>query len=275
MPDNRTRPLSSYYTHPKLPSHLDKIPIVKVWQEYQATRSVQSRNHLVLNYFGLVEKQAYRMARRLPYKIDVEDLMSEGVFGLMEAIDTFDHEAGADFKDYAASRIRGTIIEGLRKMDWTPRLVRRRESKVKPIIRKIKLKTGRPAEEEEIAEGLGITIEEFLKKSQFGNSISSDSRPARLIPLLYERRYHKSEADKYENMEPESYARESQPDKMLLLEELRSAVRNLPEQEKAIMLLRYNNGITMEEIGETLGVSQPRISQTHKRMLEKLERKCA
>ena len=272
MPDNRTRPLSSYYTHPKLPSHLDKIPIAEVWQEYQATRSVQSRNHLVLNYFVLVEKQAKAIARRLPHKVDVEDLISAGIFGLIESIEEFELEREVDFKAYSYHRIRGAIRDELRSMDWAPRRVRDRESEVENVKERVKLKTGVPATEKEIAKGLGITIKEFLEKgSQYKNSISSDSEPKEMVPLSYERN---NDTNELAYIEPK-YNSANMLDERLTLSELRHAARGLTKQERAIVILRYTNGRTIKEIGKTLGVSQPRISQAHKRMLEKLERKCA
>ena len=271
MPDNRTRPLSSYYTHPKLPSHLDKIPIAEVWQEYQATRSVQSRNHLVLNYFVLVEKQAKAIARRLPHKVDVEDLISAGIFGLIESIEEFELEREVDFKAYSYHRIRGAIRDELRSMDWAPRRVRDRESEVDNVKERVKLRTGVPATEKEIARGLGITLKEFLeKRSQYKNSISSDSEPKEMVPLAYKIR----DTDELMYFEPK-YDRTNTLDERLTLRELRHAVRGLTKQEKAIVILRYTNERTMEEIARALNVSQPRISQAHKRMLEKLERKCA
>src|SRR3989344_2007901 len=199
MQDCRFRPLRPHYSSPQSPSRFDNIPIAEVWQEYTKTKSGEIRNYLILNYLSLVKIQASRMARRLPLKVDKEDLMSDGVFGLINAVETFDFRIGVTFEMHSAPRIRGTIIEGLREMDWAPRLVRHREYKVKPIIRKIKLKTGRPAEEEEIARGLGITIEEFLKKSQFGNSISSDSHSKDVVSSSYKRIYHGASGDEYED----------------------------------------------------------------------------
>src|SRR3989338_515924 len=247
MQDCRFRPLSPHYSSPQSPSRFDKIPIAEVWQEYTQTRLEDIRNYLIVNYLCLIEIQANRMARRLPLKIDKEDLMSDGVFGLINAVETFDYKINVAFEMYSAPRIRGTIIEGLREMDWAPRLVRRRESKVKPIIRKIKLKTGRPAEEEEIARGLGITIEEFLKKSQFGNSISSDSEPKEMVPLSYERN---NDTNELAYIEPK-YNSANMLDERLTLSELRHAARGLTKQERAIVILRYTNGRTIKEIGKT------------------------
>ncbi|MBZ0171052.1 MAG: sigma-70 family RNA polymerase sigma factor, partial [Phycisphaerales bacterium] len=131
------------------------MPIEEVWLEYQRSADGTIRNYLMERYLPLVRYNAERIYTRLPDEVDLEDLMSAGLFGLMDAIDAFDLERKVKFETYCAPRIRGAILDELRSMDWVPRLVRQRTGKVDQIRQKIEMETGATATEEDIAERLG------------------------------------------------------------------------------------------------------------------------
>ena len=122
-----------------IPTPYDDMPMVEVWKEFQATHSEAIRNFIVEKYLHLVRYNAERIYARLPDEVDIEDLMSVGLFGLMDAIDAFDLERGVKFETYCAPRIRGAILDELRSMDWVPRLVRSRSSQVEQARRSLQM----------------------------------------------------------------------------------------------------------------------------------------
>ena len=131
---------------------LHEMEIVEVWTLYQAGPTDLIRNFLIKNYLPLVRYTAERMHTRLPSEVDVEDLMSSGLFGLMDAIDAFDLSRGVKFETYCTQRIRGAIFDELRAMDWVPRLVRSRTAKVEKARRAIEMESGQKATEQEVSE---------------------------------------------------------------------------------------------------------------------------
>ena len=129
---------------------LADAPIEQVWRVYKKSATDELRNHLIENYLHLVKSTAERMHMRLPGEVDVEDLMSAGLFGLMDAIDAFDLERGVKFETYCTQRIRGAIFDELRAMDWVPRLVRSRTAKVERARKALEMELGRRPTDNEI-----------------------------------------------------------------------------------------------------------------------------
>ena len=134
----------------------------KLWEEYAKAKSPEIREKIILEYAPLVKVVAGRLSMYLGYNVEYEDLVSYGIFGLIDAIDKFDFLKDVKFETYASLRIRGAILDQIRKMDWIPRTIRQKQKKIDTVIRDIEIKYGRSATDEEIAAGLGITGEEYL-----------------------------------------------------------------------------------------------------------------
>ncbi|MHC4769681.1 MAG: sigma-70 family RNA polymerase sigma factor, partial [Planctomycetota bacterium] len=155
---------------------LHESSIEEVWRTYKKTASDELRNFLIENYLHLVKSTAERMHMRLPGEVDVEDLMSAGLFGLMDAIDAFDLERGVKFETYCTQRIRGAIFDELRAMDWVPRLVRSRTAKVERARKALEMELGRRPTDREVCERLKVTNSEYKK-------LSKDSKPVNVVSL--------------------------------------------------------------------------------------------
>src|SRR5690242_14543367 len=152
-------------------THLD-VDIQQVWRDYRAQPSVELRNQLVEIYLPLVKYNAERIWARLPDGVDLDDLISAGVFGLMDAIDAFDLERGVKFETYCVPRIRGAMLDELRTMDWVPRLVRSKASKLEEARKGLEASLGRPPRPEEMAQQLGISLEDYEKMSGDATAVS-------------------------------------------------------------------------------------------------------
>jgi RNA polymerase sigma factor for flagellar operon FliA len=194
--------------------------------------------------------------------VDTGDLVSAGVFGLMNAIDKFDPQNGAKFETYAIPRIRGAILDGLRALDWVPRSVRSRSRSVQDTIAKLEHELGRTPTDEEIATELNITtdeLEKWLADIAAGavgplDHVAMDNAP--------------SEADAMH--QPGRAMEEGE-----LREAMRAEISKLPEREQAILILYYEDGLTLSEIGEALGVTESRVSQIHTKAVLQLRSRLA
>src|SRR5574337_430053 len=141
----------------------DETSVLAAWREFKAHPSDERRNRLVEHYLQLVRYTADRIAAKLPDEVDVEDLLSAGIFGLVDAIDAFDLERGVKFETYCTPRIRGAMLDELRSMDWVPRLVRSKASKLEAARKEAEAEFGRPPTDQEVAEQLGVSLEEYNK----------------------------------------------------------------------------------------------------------------
>ena len=139
-----------------------KIDKEKLWEEYQKHKTPQLREQIILEYASLVKLVAGRLSMYLGYNVEYEDLVSYGIFGLIDAIDKFDPGKEVKFETYASLRIRGTILDQIRKMDWIPRTVRQKQKRIDEAIKTIEMRTGKNASDEDIAVELGISDEELL-----------------------------------------------------------------------------------------------------------------
>ncbi|MCB9846194.1 MAG: FliA/WhiG family RNA polymerase sigma factor [Phycisphaeraceae bacterium] len=251
-------------TLPPEPTPYDDRPVEELWREYADGPSESLRNYFMERYLHLVRYNAERIHARLPDEVDVEDLMSAGLFGLMDAIDAFDLERKVKFETYCAPRIRGAILDELRSMDWVPRLVRHRTSRIEQARQRIEMREGRRATDTEIAGQLGLPSEEFDKYKRDGQPVmtisitrrafSSDSgRDVREIDVI------KDEAQ----VNPVSEAQRRD------LKELMT--KGLSRAERLIVILYYYEGMTMKEIGATLDLSESRVSQMHSSILQRLK----
>ncbi|MBI5521260.1 MAG: FliA/WhiG family RNA polymerase sigma factor [Desulfarculus sp.] len=224
------------------------------------------REALILEHTPLIRYVAGRIAMRLPSHVPLEDLYSAGVLGLIDAVDKFDPRQNVKFKTYAEFRIRGAILDELRAMDWVPRSVRKKSSRLEDTYHKVQSQLGRAASDEEVAQALGVSLEEFfhlLDEVKGVNLLSLDDQNSPLANLDSEQVL-------------EALGREDNEDPLtqLGLAELRravaSAIEGLPEKEKLVVSLYYYDELTMREIGEVLGYTESRISQMHTKAILRL-----
>ena len=225
-----------------------------------ATNSYPSQEDLITEHIVLVKRIAFHLAARLPSSIDIDDLLQAGMIGLLEAANNFDASRGASFNTYAGIRIRGAILDEVRKLDWTPRSVHRKYREVSEAIRLIESDTGRRAKGREISNHLGISLDEY-------HAILQDSVGCRLFSL---------EESLDENTPPNEMPSSNtvSPDQELyqrqFRQELADAVQLLPERERMVLSLYYERELNLKEIGEVLGVSESRICQIHGQALIRL-----
>ena len=140
---------------------MEEIARKRLWEDYERQKNTETREKLIIEYAPLVKLVAGRLSMYLGYNVEYEDLVSYGIFGLIDAIDKFDSKKAVKFETYASLRIRGAILDQIRKMDWIPRTVRQRQRQIDTAMKEIELRTGRPASDEEIAAGVGVSLDEL------------------------------------------------------------------------------------------------------------------
>ena len=222
------------------------------------------RNRLIERYLDVVRFTAERLHKRLPSEVDVEDLMSAGLFGLMDAIDAFDPDRGVKFETYCAQRIRGAIFDELRAMDWVPRLVRSRTAKVERVRKAIEMEQGQKPTDAEVAKRLNVAPDEFEK-------LSRDSRPVSVVSM--HRKWNDADAGK-EGREVDVIedARQDRPLDRLHRNDVQALLtKGLSRAERLILILYYYEEMTMKEIGLTLDLSESRVSQMHSSIIMRLK----
>jgi RNA polymerase sigma factor for flagellar operon FliA len=223
------------------------------WTRWLNRKNAASRDHLIVHYSPLVKFVAGRIGAGLPNSVDPGDLVSSGVFGLIDAIDRFDPERGVKFETFAAPRIRGAIYDGLRQLDWVPRSVRSRAREVERALSRLEHELGRAPSDQELAAQLRIGEEELAR---WLASIAATT----IGPL------DRAVAAGYEPASVDSAGLEH-PVAALEDRELRAIMKaeilKLPEREKLVLSLYYDEGLTLAEIGQVLGVTESRVSQIH------------
>lgn len=239
--------------------------IQEVWNVFKKDQSNKElRNRLIENYFPLVRFNAERVWAKLPDGVDLNDLISAGVFGLMDAIEAFDLERGVKFETYCVPRIRGAMLDELRTMDWVPRLVRSKASKLEAARKAVEAKVGRPPTDRELAEKLELSLEEFEKMKNEANAVNLVS----LNKKWYETDSYKDvrEIDVIEDGKGEDPTRSIQQRDVMRL-----VTKGLNRNERLIIILYYYEELTMKEIGQTLGLSESRVSQMHSSIVDRLK----
>lgn len=240
-----------------------EVDVQQLWIEYKETGDRQLRNTLMELYLPLVKFTADRISAKLPNEVDVDDLVSAGTFGLIDAIDAFDLTRGVKFETYCSPRIRGAILDELRTMDWVPRLVRSRAHKLELATKVLRAELGRVPSDEEIAQRLGMSRADFDK-------LVSDANAVLLISLSRSFVDHDSDRELQE-IDILEDRRCCDPVDDLSERDLRDAVmRTLTEVERLILILYYYEEMTMKEIGATLDLSESRVSQMHSGILARL-----
>ncbi|MDF1868780.1 MAG: FliA/WhiG family RNA polymerase sigma factor [Phycisphaerales bacterium] len=265
---SRTRMSSRATARHAMPSgvatRFDDIEMADIWVMYKEDYTEDLRNFLVEKYLHLVRYNAERIYQRLPDEVDIEDLMSAGLFGLMDAISAFDTARGVKFETYCAPRIRGAILDELRSMDWVPRLVRHRTSKVEAARQQIEMAVGRKATDDEISEKLEVDQDEFIKYKRDSSAVSVTS---------ITRKCFQSDGSR-ELREIDVIRDNSQvaPVKVIQRNDLKDLMtKGLTRAERLIVILYYYEGMTMKEIGTTLDLSESRVSQMHSSILARLK----
>lgn len=237
----------------------------KLWEEYSAKRSPELREQLILEYAPLVKIVAGRLSMYLGYNVEYDDLVSYGIFGLIDSIDKFDFGKEVKFETYASLRIRGSILDQIRKMDWIPRTVRQKQKQLDTAIREFEAEHGRQATDEELAVKLGITGEELL-------DWQSQMKVTNVISLN-EFMESGAEVPNEKNLASHFEGPEEVVEKAELKEMLKQSLDLLTEKEKQVVLLYYYEELTLKEISYTLEVTESRVSQIHTRALQKMREK--
>lgn len=243
---------------------LDAEEIEQTWREHRKESSTELRNRLMEHYLPLVKYNAERIWARLPDGVDLDDLISAGVFGLMDAIEAFDIDRGVKFETYCVPRIRGAMLDELRGMDWVPRLVRSRASKLESARKQLEVAYGRPPSDQEMAEKLGVSLDEFEK-------LATDANAVGLVSL--NKKWY--ETDGYKDVREidilEDKKGEDPTVRMQKKDLMRLVTKGLNRNERLIIILYYYEEMTMKEIGLTLDLSESRVSQMHSSIIARLK----
>jgi RNA polymerase sigma factor for flagellar operon FliA len=245
-----------------------------LWREYKQKKDQASRDRLILTYAPLVKYVAGRLGSGLPAHVDENDLVSYGLLGLIGAIERFDPDRDIKFETYAIARIKGSIIDELRAMDWVPRSVRSRARDIERAIAELERKLHRAPNDEEIAEKLGVTTDELNDSlTEIGRSsiaaldelwtVSSSGGGGDQVALI-------DTIEDTQGPEPQSELAQTE-----LKEALGEAIARLPEREKLVVTLYYYEELTLREIGEVLGVTESRVSQLHTKAILRLKARLA
>ena len=235
------------------------------WSDLRADGCENARNRLMEHYLPIVKYTAERLHTKLPDEVDVDDLISAGIFGLMDAIKMFDLDRGVKFETYCAQRIRGAILDELRSLDWVPRLVRSRAHKVGEASQSLEAQFGRKPDEKELAAEMKVSLKEFRK-------IHRDSSAAAFVSLSRKWFETDSNRDVCEIDIIEDDASEN-PLESVQRADLRDMVtRGLSRAERLIVILYYFEELTMKEIGKTLDLSESRVSQMHSAIIKRLKK---
>jgi RNA polymerase sigma factor FliA len=244
--------------------------VATLWREYKQSGDGQLRERLILHYSPLVKYVAGRVGVGLPPNIEQADLVSYGIFGLIDAIEKFDLERAIKFETYAISRIKGAIIDELRSIDWIPRSVRYKAREVEKAYAALEGRLHRTPTEAEVAQELGIALEDLhqiFSQVSFVNVVALDE----LLTAGGEKGDKLSLVDTLQDTKAEDpvQAFESEETKHLLAK----AINTLPEREKIVVTLYYYEGLTLAEIGQVLGVTESRICQMHTKAVLQLRGK--
>lgn len=238
--------------------------IQTVWKKYKTNpNNIEMRNRLIEHYMPLVHYNANRIWQKLPDNVELDDLVSSGVFGLMNAIDVFDTSRGIKFETFCVLRIRGAMLDELRYMDWVPRLVRVKASQLAKARKQLESRYGRIPTDIELAELMQVSVQEVEK-------LREDASAVHVVSL--NRKWFETDTNK-EVSEVHILTDKKGEDPTLRIQKselLRSITRGLNRVERMIVILYYYEELTMKEIGITLGRSESRISQIHSALLERL-----
>jgi len=231
--------------------------------------TTENREEVIKRYSPMIKYVANRIAMRLPPHIEVDDLISVGVLGLMDAISKYDSTRGAKFKTYSEFRVRGAILDELRSMDWVPRSIRQKASKVDKVVQGLQAKLRRTPEDEEVAKEMGLSLDQFHETLNETKSIP--------IFSLEDLGIAKESGDQQSLLDCLAGKADADPQTQVRLVELKEiiakAIDALPEKERLMVSLYYYEELTMKEIGAVLDITESRVSQIHSKAVYRLRTK--
>ncbi len=243
-----------------------KPDLAQLWQRYKEDDDPAAREELVIHYSYLVKYMANRLAINLPPFVEVDELISCGIEGLIEAAEKYDYERRVKFETYAIARIKGAMIDGLRAMDWVPVSVRQKSKELEKAFNVVEMRLGRNATDQEVAQELGITMQQYQTLLR---DVSSAT-------VLYLEDFLPGE-DGGQNKRILDFIKDDQAEDALNAVELTDtkrlltdAISRLPEKEKLVLQLYYYEGLNLKEIGAVMGLSESRISQLHSKSILRL-----
>lgn len=234
----------------------------KLWAQYMKNKTPEIREQLILEYANVVNLVAGRLSMYLGYTVEYDDLVGYGIFGLIDAIDKYDTAKNVKFETYASLRIRGSILDQIRKMDWIPRTLRQKQKQMDTAVAKLEAANGRPATADEIAEELGISRDEYdnwKTEAEFTNMVSLDD-------YLEQGSEGRIETLGAKFQQPENALQKKELKKMLV-----EALQTLTEKEQKVITFYYYEELTLKEISQILSVSESRVSQLHTKALQKIK----
>jgi RNA polymerase sigma factor for flagellar operon FliA len=249
-------------------SRLEEHQVRELWSRYKHGGDQSARDRLILAYAPLVKYVAGRMSNGLPAHIEESDLISYGLLGLIGAIERFDPAREIKFETYAVSRIKGSIIDELRSLDWVPRSVRSKAREIEKICALLENRLHRAPTDQEIAAELGVSVDDFQQSlSQIANTS--------IVALDELWAISGSDGDQSALIDTLEDPKSKDPSRMLDLSEMKSrlaaAIDALPKREKIVIALYYYENLTLREIGEVLGVTESRVSQLHTKAILRLK----
>ena len=237
----------------------------KLWDEYRKKPTQELRERLIIEYSQLVRLVAGRLSMYLGNNVEYEDLVSYGIFGLIDAIDKFDLTKNVKFETYASLRIRGAILDQIRKMDWIPRTVRKRQRQLDEAVKAVEMRTGKTATDEELAAELGLSAEELC-------DWQSQLKVTNVVSLN-----EFEENGPEPSFEPGGNERFKGPEDVVEAAELKTMLAEslelLTDKERKVIELYYYEDMTLKEISKILSVSESRVSQLHTKALLKMRKK--
>jgi RNA polymerase sigma factor for flagellar operon FliA len=232
---------------------------------YKAQAADNSANALVLRHAELVKRIAYHLAGRLPASVEVADLIQAGMLGLLEAASHYTADRGASFETYAGIRIRGAMLDALRKLDWAPRSVHRKARAAAAAVRELEAEFGREARDVEIAERMGVQLDEYHR-------ITQDAASCRVASLDDSNGEEDSLLGRVEDESADPF-RDATQDGFRAA--LAGAIKELPERERLVMSMYYDDELNLKEIGAVLKVTESRVCQLHGQALVRLKARLA
>ena len=231
--------------------------------------TTENREEVIIRYSPMIKYVANRIAMRLPPHIEVDDLISVGVLGLMDAISKYDSSRGAKFKTYAEFRVRGAILDELRSLDWVPRSIRQKASAVEKVVRSLESKLRRLPEDEEVAKEMDLTLDQFYRTIDETKSVPVFS--------LEDLGIAKESGEQQSLLDCLAGKADADPQTQIRLIELKEiiakAIDTLPEKERLMVSLYYYEELTMKEIGAVLDITESRVSQIHSKAVLHLRTK--
>jgi RNA polymerase sigma factor for flagellar operon FliA len=242
---------------------MDELNKKKLWEKYLKTKDKEIKEQLIVEYSQLVKFVAGRLSMYLGNNVEYDDLCGYGIFGLIDAIDKFDLDKGVKFETYASLRIRGAILDNIRKMDWIPRSIRKKQKSLQTAAKELESILGRQATDAEIAQELDISMDEYYKWT--------DQTKALALTSLEE--YVEQGGESHMSMTAKSaYEQpETAAEKKALKTVLTKAISDLSEKERKVIIFYYYEELTLKEISAIMGVSESRISQLHTKSLSKMK----